>query len=537
MRLRSRLVVGCALLCLASLSAALPAEPRDDLAGRLERVMARPAFRHAIFGVSVRSLDTGKVLYAKNADAFFVPASTTKLVTFGAALLALGPDYRFHTRVYRTGEIGADGVLAGDLVLAAAGDPNLSGRVRPDGTLAFANSDHSYGGPAVSGDPLLVVRELAAQVAAKGIRRVAGRVIVDATLFPEGERELGTGTVISPVAVNDNLVDVVAAPCAGEGAPVALRISPATSYVRVLNRATTGKPGSPPSLAYTADVAAADGTRTVTLAGSLPAGENEGMFAYAVPEPRRYAEVVLAEALQERGVVASPARYGETPDWKALAASYRPERLVAEHVSPPLAEDVKVALKVSQNLHASMMPAILGALGGSLGSALAGAEGAPAAAPNPAAAGFRRMREALGKAGVDLDGAMQGDGAGGLARFTPDFMTRLLAAMARQPFAAIYEGALPVLGRDGTLAKVQPGSPAAGHVRAKTGTDEVEDPLHGGVMLYGKGLAGYATTAAGRRLAFAIYVNNVELGPEPGAVQAVAGQALGEMAAAVYEAR
>ena len=520
---RSRPFVACALLCLGSLSAACPAAARDDLAARLERIMARPAFRHATFGVSVRALDSGKVLYAKNADSFFVPGSTTKLVTYGAALLALGSDHRFHTRLYRTGEIGPDGTLAGDLVLVAAGDPNLSGRVRPDGSLAFGNSDHSYGGPAVAGDPLLAVRELAAQVAAKGIRRIGGRVIVDATLFPEGERELGTGTVISPVAINDNLIDVVAAPGAKEGDPVALAISPATSYTRIVDRATTGKPGSSPSLAWGADVAAADGTRTVTLQGSLPAGEPAGMFAYAVPEPRRYAEVVLAEALQERGVVASPARYGEAPDWKALAASYRPERLVAEHVSPPFAEEVRVTLKVSQNLHASMMPSILGA---------SGAVGEESAA----AAGFRRMREALTRAGVDLDGAMQGDGAGGLARFTPDFMTRLLAAMARQPFAALYEGALPVLGRDGTLARVQPESPAAGHVRAKTGTDEVEDPLHGTIMIYGKGLAGYTTTAAGRRLAFALYVNNVEVGTERDAVQAVAGQALGEMAAAVYAA-
>ncbi len=520
---RLRPLLTSALLGLAAVSAAAG----DDLAARLERIMARPAFRHATFGVSVRSLDSGKILYAKNAGRFFVPGSTTKLVTFGAALLALGPDYRFHTRVYRTGEVGADGTLAGDLVLVAAGDPNLSGRARPDGTLAFENMDHSYGGPAVPGDPLAAIRDLAAQVAAKGIRRVGGRVIVDATLFPEGERELGTGVVISPVAVDDNLVDVAVAPGAREGDPVALRVSPATSYVRIVDRATTGKPGSAPSLAWSADAAAADGTRTVTLAGSLPAGEPEGTFAYAVPEPRRYAEVVLAEALQERGVVASPARYGEAPDWKALAASYRAERQVAEHVSPPFAEEAKVALKVSQNLHASMMPALLGVL--------ANAGGGSAAEADPAAAGFRRMREALTKAGLDLDGSMQGDGAGGIARFTPDFMTRLLAAMARQPFAKAYEDALPVLGRDGTLAGVQTASPAAGHVRAKTGTDEADDPLHGAVMIYGKGLAGYTTTAAGRHLAFALYVNNVEVGTGRD-VQAVAGQALGEMAGAVYEA-
>src|SRR4029453_9935747 len=110
-----------------------------------------------------------------------------------------------------TGDVDADGVLRGDLVLVASGDPNLSARVRPDDTLAFENEDHSYDGDpntrAVPGDPLLVIRALASQVAARGIRKVDGRVLVDVTLFPEGQRELGTGVVISPIMVNDNIVD------------------------------------------------------------------------------------------------------------------------------------------------------------------------------------------------------------------------------------------------------------------------------------------------------------------------------------------
>lgn len=51
-----------------------------------------------------------------------------------------------------------------------------------------------------------------------------------------------------------------------------------------------------------------------------------------------------------------------------------------------------------------------------------------------------------------------------------------------------------------------------------------------------EGLAGYVTTADGRRLAFALYVNNVRLGADPEAIRKVAGEALGEMAAAVYDA-
>src|SRR5437588_8357350 len=153
--------------------AGLAAQPRDTLADRVASVMARPEFKHALFGIEFYSLDTNTVVYEHNSDRFFVPGSTTKLVTLGSALQLLGADYRFHTRVYATGTTGQDGTLHGDLVLVASGDPNLSGRIRAGDTLAFENVDHSYGGPdshGLDGDPLGVVRELAGSVASHGVK-------------------------------------------------------------------------------------------------------------------------------------------------------------------------------------------------------------------------------------------------------------------------------------------------------------------------------------------------------------------------------
>ena len=112
-------------------------------------------------------------------------------------------------------------------------------------------------------------------------------------------------------------------------------------------------------------------------------------------------------------------------------------------------------------------------------------------------AGFDLERDFLVKAGLDLTGASQGDGAGGAqsAYFTPDFMVHYLAFMSRQKDFAIFENALPILGRDGTLWNIQVNSPAAGHVFAKTGTFDAYDALNRRLMLTGKGLAGYTTTA------------------------------------------
>src|SRR5256886_3713420 len=151
-----------------------PAPAPQALAERVQQVIDRPEYRRSSFGVAFYDLDSQTPLFTLNADKLFVPGSTTKLVTEGTGLELLSPDYRFHTRIYRTGPIKKDGTLDGDLVLVAAGDPNLSGRVQPNGTLAFQNEDHAYDGSpdtkAVPGDPLLVIHELTDQIAPHPIR-------------------------------------------------------------------------------------------------------------------------------------------------------------------------------------------------------------------------------------------------------------------------------------------------------------------------------------------------------------------------------
>src|SRR5947208_3984345 len=133
-------LISTLLFCLQAAPAR--AQSESTLAQRIQKIISRPEFAHANFGIEFCSLDTGKVLYALNADKLFVPASTTKILTEGALLAKLGADYRFRTRVYRTGSIDKHGTLKGHLILVASGDPNLSNRVQPDGTLAFVDEDH-----------------------------------------------------------------------------------------------------------------------------------------------------------------------------------------------------------------------------------------------------------------------------------------------------------------------------------------------------------------------------------------------------------
>ena len=509
-----------------SVNGGLVAQSEATLEQRIKKIMDRPEFAHSRFGVEFYSIDTGKSVYELNSQQLFVPGSTTKLLTEGTALELLGGDYRFHTKIYRTGPVKKDGTLSGDLILLAGGDYNLSNRIQPDGTLTFENMDHSYGGPdskGLAGDTLLVVREFAKQIADKGIKRVKGKLLVDATLFPEGDRELGTGVVISPIVVNDNLIDVIATPGATVGAPVILKVSPQTAYVTIVNQATTGAAGSKTSLEYTDEKVNPDGTRSATLTGNLALGAVSPMVAYPVPEPSRYAATLLMEALREKGVRCAIAGPGDRTDFKMLSANYKQDNVVAEHVSPPLKEEVKITLKISQNLHASMTPFVLGAL---IAHRTAQID----------QGGFDLENEFLRKAGLDLRGAAQSDGAGGNAYYSPDFMVHYLLYMSKQKDFADFYRALPILGKDGTLFKIQANSPAAGHVHAKTGTFGVYDALNKNLMVTGKGLAGYMDTASGQHLVLAIYANMVAVPvDDPEATQKIVGEALGEIAAAAYD--
>jgi PBP4 family serine-type D-alanyl-D-alanine carboxypeptidase len=500
------------------------AQSAPTLTERIQNVINRPEFAHANFGIEFYSIDSGKIVYALDGNKLFVPASTTKILTEGTLLAKLGADFRFHTRVYRSGPVDGKGKLKGDLILVASGDPNLSNRIQPDGTLAFVDHDHSYNGPALPGDPLAVIKEIAAKIAAKGIKRIDGRLLIDTSLFPDGSHEGGTGVVMSSILVNDNVIDLIGKPGAKAGDPATLDHSPHTSYIRIVNHVSTGAQGSLPNVDSSEPDSNADGTVTVTFSGSVPLGAPPQTVAFAVPSPTTFAATVLREALIAAGVRFKNGGSGSQPDFATFARFYVPENLVAEHISAPLSEEIKVTLKVSQNLHAGTGPYLLGALFAK-------------DTKNPLDAGFMVEREFLQSAKLDLSGASQGDGAGGdwADLFTPDFMVHYLTYWTTRPDYSVFFSAFPVLGKDGTLATIQKDSPGAGHVFAKTGTFDSADRLNGRGMLNGKGLAGYVITKSGEKLAFAAYVNHVSLPDDPDAAQRVGGQALGEIAAAAYD--
>ncbi len=525
-------------------AAAVKSEKQNTLEQHIRQVLERPLLRNANQGLMVYDQTAQKTLVAIHEEQIFTSGSTTKLVTLGAALALLGEDYRFHTKVFRNGPITEDGTLDGDLVLVAVGDLNLSGRVLTGDRLDWEARDHAYAGSlpgkSVAGDPLRVMKLLAAGVLMKGIWRVRGHILVDASLFPSTQTEPATHTVISPAVLNDNVIDVIATSAVKEGGAVHLEMSPEVPGLRVINHVRTGRADATADLHFDEDTVEADGSHTVVLGGILPAGRERAQAAYKVKDPVRFAAEGFREALRWAGIVVEPPLEESLPAWvpedtggvdaqnaEARNSDSRGEEELpqmtelVDHVSPPLAEEVRLTLKVSQNLHAATMPYLIGSiLGRGTGDA--------------ALHGLVLERRWLQKAGLEPEKVSQLDGEGGVgSAFSPKFMVRYLDFLSHQPFGKTFAAALPVLGRDGTLAEVLSDSPAAGHVRAKTGSYVVANNLGGGVMLLGKGLAGYIDAANGHRLIFAVFVNNLALRDmqEVGNV----GEALAEISALAWQ--
>lgn len=501
------------VLLVSVLALAAPAQAKPSLAAEIAKITNR--YPHSQFGIAVYDLDARRMIYQQSAQRFFVAASTTKLLTEGTSLALLGPDYRFTTNVYRSGPVDANGLLQGDVILKASGDPNLSGRILPNGTMTFENEDHSYDGTpdtkAVPGNPLAVIDDLAAQIASRGIKSISGTVIVDDSMYAAGYPESGTGVVVSPIVVNDNIVDVTVTPGANPGDPVSLSVSPQTPYATFVNRATTGPKKSDRSISIPDGALNANGSRTVTITGSLPAGSPPILYAYDVPSPRRFAELALTQALAEHGVTVGSLA---ASDANAVVSAEAAGNIVATHVSPPLSEDVKVTLKVSDNLHASIMPYLW-------------------SPKHTLRAGFDLERAFMQRAGLDTSQIVQNDGLGGSAFIQPQYMVHYLAYLRTQPYFSVLYDALPILGVDGTLFNIANNSPAKGKVHAKTGTWGGGDALNQRAFVTGKGLAGYMTTASGRHVAFCFYLNNLAV-PHGQDSSRVAGQINGELATATY---
>jgi D-alanyl-D-alanine carboxypeptidase/D-alanyl-D-alanine-endopeptidase (penicillin-binding protein 4) len=457
------------LLCLLSLlrpvfALTVDTEPGTDneLAHEIDSALDVPGLQTGFQGIVIQSLRDQSILYSRNADQVFLPASNNKLLTSGAALALLGPSYVYHTRVFRIGKLSADGNLNGDLYLRGSGDP----------LLMPADLD-----------------ALATQIRLAGIQRVSGRLHFDDTLFDRqwlgdtwawDDEPYYYSAQISALNVNENLINLRALPGHKVGAPVRIEMSPTSRYARIVNHAVTGPAKSKSTLVFDRP----RGLNQFVISGSLPidiAVKDAPKDRLTIENPARYAAYLFMESLQRAGVKVEHDDIADGP------ATPKSAEQIAEQRSMPLSELLKKMNKPSDNLVAECLLKTIGAEQKGIGTG--GADGT----------GARVAKEFFLRIGLDTDRVQQADGSG-LSRtnfVSPRNMVRLLAHVYTTPdFNTLYDS-LPIAGIDGSLSGRMKSTAATNNCHAKTG-----------YVSNVSSLSGFVTTRDGEMLVFSILMNN-----------------------------
>jgi D-alanyl-D-alanine carboxypeptidase/D-alanyl-D-alanine-endopeptidase (penicillin-binding protein 4) len=475
-----------------SLAAAAPANATTlRFAKRAEALLGSEPASKGEWGLSIADGETGETLFEQNAAKYFVPASNMKLFTTALALGKLGPDFRFHTTLESTGVISPEGELTADLVLVGRGDPNLSNRKFP------FNLKEEFDGP-----PEKVLAELADQLIAKGVKSISGDIVGDDSYFPPERYPNGWeiddmvweyGAAISALVVNDNTATLTLTPGAAAGDAVQAEVAPRTPDFIVDNRVITSAANVKADLTLTRE----PGAHLVVVSGTLPQKSAPRKLVLAIEEPALNAATLLKALLEERGVRVSgglQARHENVAEPPGSAPT-----VLAEHVSIPLREAVKLVNKISQNLHTEVL--------------LRAAMRQTVATWSSPDELMKFAADFYAGIGIAADDVIQTDGSG-LSRHdmvTPRAVIALLRYAQQQPWFESYYASLPVAGIDGTLEERMKNTPAAGRVHAKTGSVE-----------HVRTISGFAETAGGRRLVFSFLSNN-QGGKNHEATDALAG--------------
>lgn len=457
-RLTTRLILAVAVagLLLAQPLAAQPVQ--TGLADRVATILSQaPAGTR--YGLIVTDMD-GHELFAMAPDQRFIPGSVTKIFTTAtawahlAALDAMPAGAGVRLEPAKRGRNSVILVGRGDARLSSADDCRID-----------------------------CLSTLADAVATR-MKRVQD-IIGDDGAFPDQHWSPGmswnnipteSGTGISALTLDDNELPLIVTP-AIVGAPPRIEALP---YYRIDNRALTVT-GAESHIDYWRDPS----SDLVRITGSIGAQAEPRRLRLGIDNPAHYAAWRLRTMLESRGVKVKG----------AIGVRHRPllpvdnprpaiPPMLAELPSLPVADDILLTNKPSQNLHAELMLRRLGALAGS------GSIGD----------GEAVVTQLMDQAGVPRTGYELADGAGmsSYNRVTPRATATLLRWIAGQDWGTGWQNTLPIGGKDGTLRRRFIGTSLEGRVFAKTGS-----------LNASRALAGYMVAKSGRTLVFATIANDI----------------------------
>lgn len=419
----------------------------------------------AVAGISVRSADTGELLYDYNGGIRLRPASNMKLLTAATALSRLGEKHRFTTEVCIDGKKEGS-ILKGNVYLVGKGDP----------TLLKEDLDH-----------------LAKELKKYGIEKIEGRVIGDDSWYDRvrhspdliwSDEETYYGAQVSALTISPDkdydagTVILEVKPGKNIGDPAEITLQPKSSYVKIDNKAITASPESASEI----DIKREHGKNTIVVEGLIPMDSKPKKKWVSVWEPGEWTTQLFEQALLEQGMIVKEAH--------SLGVTPKNAVKIAEHVSMPLSEFLKPFMKLSNNGHADVLVKEMGKV--SLG------EGS-------FEKGLGVLKRELAQYGIEPANHLIRDGSGisHLTLITANDISSLLYHVQKEAWFNVFLESLPIAGNEdrldgGTLRNRLNGTPLAGHVRAKTGT-----------LTSVTSISGYLKTKNGKKVIFSILLNNL----------------------------
>lgn len=420
--------------------------------------------------VSIRSIQTGKVLFEHKGETPMRPASNLKLLTGAAALHTLGEDYRFSTTLYIDGEIMGT-TLVGDIYLKGGGDPTLL--------------------------PADIV-EFAKVLKRQGIRKVNGHIYGDATFFtgptlsPGVERQdetyyFGARTsalTLSPNEDFDASTVIVTATAGAVGRAPTYSIMPNTAGMKVKNVAKTVAKGQK----NTISIKRKYNTNEIIISGNIARGNSKKEWV-SMHNPTM--NTLSATKMM----------------WQQAGITFEKDSTVKQATVPQTAQLLSV--KQSRTLK-SLYPTFMKLSNNSIADMLVKTMGQEVYGKGDLLTGLQVMREYGRSIGMDLTGwqLIDGSGLGMGNKITANAQTQLLTKL--QQNKTFYTG-LPIGGASerlvgGTLKKRFTQAPLKHNVVAKTG-----------YITHTYTLSGYVTAKSGRTFAFSIMtaqprsaINNID---------------------------
>ncbi|KTC72517.1 D-alanyl-D-alanine carboxypeptidase/D-alanyl-D-alanine-endopeptidase [Legionella birminghamensis] len=418
-------------------------------------------------GIEVVDLNTGTTLYSRNQNQAFVPASNMKLFSDAAALMVLGPDYRFKNTLSTNASQLQNGVLKGSLYLKLSGDPSFS-RERLASLLAVLKSWH--------------------------INHIQGNVIIDSSHaivnpyapgWMTSDLAYSYGAPLGPTMIDANRMVATVNPAGKPGETAVVEVDDDSGSIIVNNEVKTKEKTARCGVSFVMDQ-----ENHLNVRGCIGVGQWAIQQKMAIRNPLAYAKGLIRQQLAKENIILDGnVALGNTPNGAMLLAT---------DSSKPISQLMADTLKPSDNLYADSL----------FLHAAHKLHGSPVNWPEAQQVVKKFLQD---QTGIPMQQAILTDGSG-LSRndlLTASQTVNLLRFLyERFPLAYEYISALPVSGRDGTLQRRFKRPDQQDMVRAKTGT------MTGIVSL-----SGYLYTANAHTLAFAMYINN-----RPGTSPSISGK-------------